>query len=191
MSNQDVIRLVKAGLSDDLIITKIKQSKTKFDTSADALISLQDKGATPAILAAVVGGVQKVATPVVTGVAGNVIPPKGVVLVAGDNETALGYTIPACRTAQRGMGYGGSTSWAQLAGAAAKTRASSKPVFIVSIPADADPARYVTLVKMEPGRGGVRQVVIGTSSMTQKNPGMPAKSIIPITVTNLRVPGSQ
>jgi hypothetical protein len=81
------------------------------------------------------------------------------------------------------MGYGGSTSWAQLAGAAAKTRASSKPVFIVSIPADADPARYVTLVKLEPGRGGVRQVVIGTSSMTQKNPGMPAKSIIAITVT--------
>jgi hypothetical protein len=31
MTNQDVIRLVKAKIAEDLIVAKIKQSKTKFD----------------------------------------------------------------------------------------------------------------------------------------------------------------
>src|SRR5580704_7949571 len=35
MMNADVIKLVKAKISDDLIIAKIKGSKTKFDVSVD------------------------------------------------------------------------------------------------------------------------------------------------------------
>ena len=44
MTNQDVIRLVKAQIAEDLIISKISQSKTKFDTSVDALVALKQAG---------------------------------------------------------------------------------------------------------------------------------------------------
>ena len=46
MTNRDVIRLLQAKLSEDIIITKIKQSKTHFDTSVDALVALRTAGAT-------------------------------------------------------------------------------------------------------------------------------------------------
>lgn len=44
LTNRDVIRMVQAKLSDDLIVTKIKTSKTRFDTSVDALIALREAG---------------------------------------------------------------------------------------------------------------------------------------------------
>jgi hypothetical protein len=44
MTNQDVIKLVKAKIAEDLIIAKIKQSKTKFDVSVDGLVALKDAG---------------------------------------------------------------------------------------------------------------------------------------------------
>ena len=44
MTNQDVIRLVKAKVSEDAIVSKIRQSKTKFDTSVDGLIALKGAG---------------------------------------------------------------------------------------------------------------------------------------------------
>src|ERR1041385_6292905 len=39
LTNQDVIKMVKAKLPDELIIQKIAQSKTRFDTSVDGLIA--------------------------------------------------------------------------------------------------------------------------------------------------------
>jgi hypothetical protein len=51
MTNQDVIRLVKAKLADDAIIAKIKQSKTKFDTSVDGLIALKQAGVSDNLIA--------------------------------------------------------------------------------------------------------------------------------------------
>ena len=54
MTNQDVIRLVKAGLSEELIITKIKQSKTKFDTSVDGLVALKTAGVSDRLIAIMV-----------------------------------------------------------------------------------------------------------------------------------------
>ncbi len=51
MTNQDVIRLVKAQVGDSLIISKIKQSKTKFDTSVDALVALKQAGVSDELVA--------------------------------------------------------------------------------------------------------------------------------------------
>lgn len=41
MTNRSVIRLVQAKVSDDIIISKIHKSKTRFDTSVDALVALK------------------------------------------------------------------------------------------------------------------------------------------------------
>jgi hypothetical protein len=50
LTNEDVIRLVKAGLSEDLIINKIRQSKTNFDTSPEALVKLKETGVSDVVL---------------------------------------------------------------------------------------------------------------------------------------------
>jgi hypothetical protein len=58
MTNQDVIRLVKAKVSDELIISKIKQSKTKFDTSVDALVALKQAGVSDNLIAVMMNPAQ-------------------------------------------------------------------------------------------------------------------------------------
>lgn len=54
LQNQDVIKMVKAGLDDTLILAKITSSKCQFDTSTDALIQLKQNGASAAVLKAIV-----------------------------------------------------------------------------------------------------------------------------------------
>lgn len=44
MTNNDVIDLVKSGMSADIIVAKIRTSNCQFDTSAAALKSLKGAG---------------------------------------------------------------------------------------------------------------------------------------------------
>jgi hypothetical protein len=53
MNNDAVIKLLKAGLSDDLIVTTINASPGKYDTSVDALIALRNAGADSKVISAV------------------------------------------------------------------------------------------------------------------------------------------
>ncbi len=52
LTNKAVIDLHKAGLDDEIILTKIAQSKCSFDLSTDALIDLKAKGVSPGIIKA-------------------------------------------------------------------------------------------------------------------------------------------
>jgi len=51
MTNRDVIRLVKAKVAEDLIVAKMKQSKTKFDMSVDGLVALKEAGVSDNLIA--------------------------------------------------------------------------------------------------------------------------------------------
>jgi hypothetical protein len=53
LHNEDVIKMVKAGFDDALIIDKVGSSKCQFDTSADALIQLKQGGASGPVVRAV------------------------------------------------------------------------------------------------------------------------------------------
>jgi hypothetical protein len=53
LDNAAVIKLVKAGLSDDLIVTTINASPGKYDTSADGLMALRNAGADSKVISAV------------------------------------------------------------------------------------------------------------------------------------------
>jgi hypothetical protein len=55
LQNQDIIKMVKAGLDEAIIIAKIGSSRCQFDTSTDALIQLKQSGVSAAVLKAVVG----------------------------------------------------------------------------------------------------------------------------------------
>ena len=60
LNNDSVIKLVKAGLSDDLIVAAINGSAGSYDTSADGLIALKTAGASDKVLSAIV---QKASAP--------------------------------------------------------------------------------------------------------------------------------
>jgi hypothetical protein len=55
MTNRDVIALVKAKISDDVILTKINQSKTRFDTSTAGLVALKQAGVSDQLIAVMIG----------------------------------------------------------------------------------------------------------------------------------------
>jgi hypothetical protein len=63
MTNQDVIRLVKAKISEDLIIAKIRQSKTKFDVSVDGLVALKEAGVSDNLISVMMNPAAPVAPP--------------------------------------------------------------------------------------------------------------------------------
>jgi len=54
MNNASVIQLVKAKLSDDLIVTTINASPGTYDTSAAGIISLKNAGASDKVVSAIV-----------------------------------------------------------------------------------------------------------------------------------------
>jgi len=54
LTNQDVINLVKAGLSAEIITAKIKQSGGAFDTSPSALKQLKDAGVSESVIIAMI-----------------------------------------------------------------------------------------------------------------------------------------
>src|SRR4029453_10812762 len=53
LTNQSVVELVKAGLSERVIIAKIRNSPTKFDTQTDALIALKKNGVPEKVIEAI------------------------------------------------------------------------------------------------------------------------------------------
>ncbi len=63
LTDEDVIKLVKAGMGDSVIIAKIKNSRTKFDTSPDSLIQLKQLGVSEAVLEAMASSASAKAPP--------------------------------------------------------------------------------------------------------------------------------
>src|SRR5688500_1492376 len=56
LTNKDVVDMTKAGLSADVIIAKIKSSKTKFDTSPNTLTELKAANVSDVVILAMVEG---------------------------------------------------------------------------------------------------------------------------------------
>jgi hypothetical protein len=54
MTNDSVVKLIKAGLSEDLVVTTINSSPGKYDTSTNALIALKKAGAGDKVVAAII-----------------------------------------------------------------------------------------------------------------------------------------
>jgi hypothetical protein len=52
LQNEDVIKMAKAGLDDSIIISKLKASRSQFDTAPDTLIALKQSGISAAVFRA-------------------------------------------------------------------------------------------------------------------------------------------
>lgn len=55
VTNKTVLKMVRAELGDELIIKKIKTSKTDFDLSTDAIIELKEAGVSEKVIEAMMG----------------------------------------------------------------------------------------------------------------------------------------
>jgi hypothetical protein len=86
MSNDSVVKLVKAGLSDDLIVSTINASPGTYNTSADAIIALKQAGASDKVIAAMIAKAAGPATPPPTAVA-----PAGTGRPAGIDDVGVYY----------------------------------------------------------------------------------------------------
>ena len=52
MTNEDIIALIGQGLSEAIVIGKIRNSECRFDTSGDALVALTNAGVSEPIIIA-------------------------------------------------------------------------------------------------------------------------------------------
>jgi hypothetical protein len=64
MNNDSIVKMVKAGLSDDLIVSTINASAGTYNTSADGIIALKTAGVSDKVVAAVVARASAPAVPV-------------------------------------------------------------------------------------------------------------------------------
>jgi hypothetical protein len=80
LNNDAVIKLVKAGLSDDLIVSTINSQAGTYDTSTDGLIGLKAAGVSDKVVAAVVSKAAAPAQPFAPAVAStapaSTVPPE-------------------------------------------------------------------------------------------------------------------
>lgn len=53
VKNEDVIKMVKAGLSDEIVLQKIASSPVAFDVSVDGLVTLKDAGVSDKVIQAI------------------------------------------------------------------------------------------------------------------------------------------
>jgi hypothetical protein len=81
LDNTSIIRLLKAGLSEDLIVSAVNESLGHYDTSANGLIALKRAGATDKVIAAIVNAHLKDEKP-------KIFPPRTVALSSAAPSSA-------------------------------------------------------------------------------------------------------
>lgn len=173
--NADVVKLLEAGMPDDVVLQAIAKGEPRFDTSADALIALKNKGASPAVLKAILspapvaagGNGKKSSGRSAAPAAPSGYNPEEVTLLVNGQPVIMQYTIPQLRTAARALGFGGVASYASLNGPAAQRRIDTdSPSFIVSIPQNAQVESYLTIANFAVRGDKSREVMTGGGYMS-------------------------
>jgi hypothetical protein len=158
LNNDSVIKLVKAGLSEDLIISMISTSPGAYDASADGIVALKASGASDKIVATVI---VKASTPSTSSAPAAGTPPPvvsadpddpaskhdvGVYLVSTDHEgkrkmifidRAGEAGVKTANVAGMAFSYGIAKAKlkAEIPGAHAPTRArDTRPIFYMYFP---------------------------------------------------------
>ncbi len=75
MNNDAVIKMAKAGLSDDVIVATVNSSPGSYSTTADGLIALKQAGVSDKVIAAIVAKNTSPVTASATAQAANGLPP--------------------------------------------------------------------------------------------------------------------
>jgi hypothetical protein len=164
MTNETVIQMVKAGLSESVILAKMRSSQTKFDTRTDALIELKKAGVPEKVMQAILsGGAAPASAPAAATAPAMATPaPQGgrrgpIYHVSGGKQVELIGTSGDIETSR--APFSGRKTELVIAGNKAKYRTVDRqPVFLTS----ADPADVV-LVKLDPGKNDRNLRISGSS----------------------------
>ena len=188
IGNADVIKLLGAGMPEEVVLQAIEAGTGKFDTSANALITLKAKGATPnilkAILAAGTSGGKSSGAPQAQVTSLSSYNPEEITLVLDGQSSSLQYIIPHSRTAARALGFGGMATYATLSGEKAQRRVAGNPEFIVSVPRNGQASNYLTLANFAVRNNGTREVMTGGGYMSYSS-GINKSRVVPISIEPL------
>jgi len=167
LTNQSIVDMAKAGLSERVIIAKIRNSPTSFDTQTDALIALKKNGNSEKIIEAMMSPSAAAAAPPASAAPSSVAlapapavapaPPRPTVyqVVGGKEVELLASSTDVERTNAR---YSRSTE-VVIQGNKAKVRtAERQPVFVLTTAPSEMP-----LVKLDPGKND-RNLKVGSGS---------------------------
>jgi hypothetical protein len=192
MTNQDVIGLVRAKLSDDVIESAIKAAAPAFDTSTAGIIKLNTAKVPQSIIKAMIdaGSAQASATKPSTSAKHEIVAvptpafnPEDVVLVSAANRTTMRSQSPQSRVATK-FGFG-ATTYATLSGVQAQLRLkNTQPSFLLAIASSAQPDGAFTLASLLV-RKDTREVAVGGGGMTGIKAGIPKDHVIAATAEKL------
>ena len=144
LTNQSLISMKKAGLSDSIIISKIKSSQTKFDASTQGLIGLKNAGLSDQVIEAVVNAGAGAAPAAPAAAAAPAASRESIVHLVAGKAVEL---VPANASMEFSTGFFDSKSELVLQGRKARYRiADKKPVFYSTWSANDAP-----LVRLKPG----------------------------------------
>lgn len=173
MTNQDVISMVKAKMSENTILMAIRAAKPGFDTSASGLIKLSSASVPDTIVQAVIEANGRKGSDSKGGGGGSAASsassgnPEEVTMYDGGTKVPMRYLAPQMRAAARALGFGGYAQYAVLNGTAATLRVKDKqPSFVVAIPSNAQPESYYTIASFAVRKNGSREVLVGGGYMS-------------------------
>lgn len=153
LTNDSLVALKKAGLSDSIIISKIKSSKTKFDVSTDGLIGLKKAGLSDQVIEAAVNAGAAPATP--PAAAAPAAPAAPAAAAATGSKETIYHLVsgkyvelnPAASSMETNVSFYSNKSELVLKGRKAQYRVTDKkPVFYSSWGPNEAP-----LVRLKPG----------------------------------------
>ena len=181
IDNVEIEKLLSAGMDEDVIVTIITSAKEKqFDTSAEALSAIKAKGATPAIIKAMVGA----------GTTGSEAEPAAeklsiddVFAVVDGKRDQLGYIQPEIAARGRAMGFGGAGWYGVVKGGVADRPLPADVSFIAVIPKSAQANSYFTLANLGLDRNGDRYILVANSGMSGIKFGIPKERVVAFTAT--------
>lgn len=162
VTNTDVIRLLEAGMPEEVVLEAIRVGEPRFDTASAALIELKNKGATPGIIKAVLGVRSDPGSPSV----GDNSPASGgfsqedVVALDNDREIAMQYRMASMRYGMRAFGFGGAAGYQVLSGDRAERRLSTTPQFLIALPKNEQAVTMLTLASLAARNNQTREVLV-------------------------------
>lgn len=145
LTNDDVLALLEAGLSNEVVVAKIDATAGAFDTSVATLIRLSEDGVADSVLAAMARATE---IPLAGDFEGTPCPGPGIYVAAGhglvaldmDNMTRIGDGGLMATAADAAYGIVPTTVRATIAGTSAARRLlESRPEFWFCMPEAASP----------------------------------------------------
>jgi hypothetical protein len=195
VTNVDVEKLLAAGIGEEVILNAIAGGEPAFDTSADALIALKQKGASPRVLAAITSS-RTASKPIAPQTAPTPIFPSqpsstnanpithlnGVLLVDGEKRISMFRSAKDLRMGGKLIpipGVNAPFSYWSLRGPTSKLRTgNAAPCFVVSLIGNMRAEDSIVLTLWETRANGTREIKVKRTKNVNLNSASISSSAI-------------